>query len=34
MTKSNGYTEVQEYREGLEKGETVVVHLFEAVEET
>jgi molybdopterin molybdotransferase len=34
MTKSNGYTVVPEYREGLEKGETVVVHLFEAQEET
>jgi molybdopterin molybdotransferase len=34
MTKSNGYTVVPEYREGLGKGETVVVHLFEAVEET
>jgi molybdopterin molybdotransferase len=34
MTKSNGYTVVPEYREGLEKGETVVVHLFDVVEET
>jgi molybdopterin molybdotransferase len=34
MTKSNGYTVVSENREGLEKGETVTVHLFEAVEET
>jgi molybdopterin molybdotransferase len=34
MTKSNGYTIVPEYREGLEKGEIVVAHMFEAVEET
>jgi molybdopterin biosynthesis enzyme len=34
MTKSNGYTVVPEYREGLEEGETVLVNMFEAVEET
>ena len=33
MTKSNGYTVVPEDREGLEKGETVVVHMFEALGE-
>jgi molybdopterin molybdotransferase len=33
MTKSNGYTIVPENREGLEKGEAVLVHLFDAVGE-
>jgi len=33
MTKSNGYTIVPENREGLEDGELVLVHLFDAIEE-
>jgi molybdopterin molybdotransferase len=33
MTKSNGYTIVPENREGLEKGEPVLVHLFDVVGE-
>ncbi|MGA9387456.1 MAG: gephyrin-like molybdotransferase Glp [Candidatus Bathyarchaeia archaeon] len=33
MTRSNGYTVVPENREGLEKGEAVLVHLFDVVEE-
>jgi molybdopterin molybdotransferase len=28
MTKANGYVIIPEDREGLEEGETVVVHLF------
>ncbi|MEM2242434.1 MAG: molybdopterin molybdotransferase MoeA [Candidatus Bathyarchaeia archaeon] len=34
MTKANGYVVVPENREGLEEGETVLVHLFDAVEAT
>jgi len=33
MTKSNGYTIVPENREGVEKGESVLVHLFDVVGE-
>ena len=33
MTKSNGYTIVPENREGLEEGETVLVHLFDVIGE-
>jgi molybdopterin molybdotransferase len=33
MTRSNGYTVVPENREGLEKGEAALVHLFDVVEE-
>lgn len=33
MTKSNGYTMVPESREGLEQGETILVHLFDGIEE-
>lgn len=33
MTKSNGYTMVPESREGLEQGETILVHLFNGIEE-
>ncbi|MBS7647521.1 MAG: molybdopterin molybdotransferase MoeA [Candidatus Bathyarchaeia archaeon] len=33
MTKANGYVIVPENREGLEEGETVLVHLFDNVEE-
>jgi len=32
MTKANGYVVVPENREGLEKGEQVLVHLFDDVE--
>jgi molybdopterin biosynthesis enzyme len=32
MTKANGYVVVPENREGLEKGEPVLVHLFDNVE--
>jgi molybdopterin molybdotransferase len=32
MTKANGYVIVPENREGLEEGETVLVHLFDALE--
>jgi molybdopterin molybdotransferase len=32
MTKANGYVVVPENREGLEEGETVLVHLFGNVE--
>ncbi|MEM2254149.1 MAG: molybdopterin molybdotransferase MoeA [Candidatus Bathyarchaeia archaeon] len=32
MTKANGYVVVPENREGIEEGETVLVHLFDAVE--
>ena len=34
MTKANGYVEILENQEGLEDGESVVVHLFDKVEET
>jgi len=34
MTKANGYVVVPENREGLEEGETVLVHLFDTVEAT
>lgn len=33
MVKANGYVVVSENREGLEEGETVQVHLFDALEE-
>ena len=33
MTRSNGYVIVPEDREGLEKGETVQVHLFDTISE-
>jgi molybdopterin molybdotransferase len=33
MTRSNGYVTVPENREGLEKGETVQVHVFETISE-
>ncbi len=32
MTKANGYVAIPENREGLEEGETVVVHLFDKIE--
>ena len=32
MTKANGYVEIPENREGLEEGESVIVHLFDKVE--
>jgi len=32
MTKANGYVVVPENREGLEEGESMSVHLFDAVE--
>jgi len=32
MTKANGYVVVSENREGLEKGEPVLVHLFDNIE--
>jgi molybdopterin molybdotransferase len=32
MTKANGYVVVPENREGLEEGETVLVHLFDIME--
>jgi molybdopterin molybdotransferase len=32
MTKANGYVIVPENREGLDEGETVIVHLFDSVE--
>ena len=32
MTKANGYVIVPENREGLEKGETVAVHLFDNID--
>jgi molybdopterin molybdotransferase len=32
MTKANGYVIVPENREGLDKGETVSVHVFGSVE--
>jgi len=32
MTKANGYVAVPENREGLEEGESVLVHLFDSVE--
>jgi molybdopterin molybdotransferase len=31
MTKANGYVVIQEDREGLEEGETVIVHLFDRI---
>jgi len=31
MTKANGYATIPEDREGLEEGETVVVHLFDKI---
>jgi molybdopterin molybdotransferase len=31
LTKANGYVIIPEDREGLEKGETVTVHLFSPV---
>jgi molybdopterin molybdotransferase len=34
MTKANGYVVIPENREGLEKGETVIVHLFENIATT
>jgi molybdopterin molybdotransferase len=33
MTRSNGYVTVPENREGLEKGETVQVHVFDTISE-
>ncbi len=33
MTRSNGYIAVPENREGLEKGETVLVHVFDTISE-
>jgi molybdopterin molybdotransferase len=32
MTKANGYVTIPENREGLEKGELVIVHLFDKIE--
>jgi len=34
MTKANGYVEIPENREGLEEGESVIVHLFDKIEGT
>lgn len=34
MTKANGYVEIPENREGLEGGESVIVHLFDKMRET
>ena len=34
MTKANGYVTIPENREGLEEGETVIVHLFDKIEGT
>lgn len=34
MTKANGYVVIPENREGLEEGETVIVHLFDKIEGT
>ncbi len=34
MTKANGYVKIPENREGLEEGESVVVHLFDKIGET
>jgi len=31
MTQANGYVVIQEDREGLEEGETVIVHLFDRI---
>jgi molybdopterin molybdotransferase len=31
MTKANGYVVIPEDREGLQEGETVVVHLFDKI---
>ena len=32
MTKANGYVKIPENREGLEEGESVIVHLFDKIE--
>jgi len=32
MTKANGYVAIPENREGLEEGESVIVHLFDKIE--
>jgi molybdopterin molybdotransferase len=34
MTKANGYVNISENREGLEEGESVIVHLFDKIGET
>jgi len=34
MTKANGYVEIPENREGVEEGESVIVHLFDKIEGT
>ncbi len=34
MTKANGYVEIPENQEGLEDGESVIVHLFDKMRET
>ncbi len=34
MTKANGYVKIPENREGLEEGESVIVHLFDKIGET
>ncbi len=34
MTKANGYVAIPENREGLEDGESVIVHLFDKMRET
>lgn len=34
MTKANGYVVIPENREGLEEGESVIVHLFDKIGET
>ena len=34
MTKANGYVKIPENREGLEEGESVIVHLFDKIEGT
>jgi len=32
MTKANGYVTIPENREGLDEGESVIVHLFDKIE--
>ncbi len=34
MTKANGYVKIPENREGLEEGESIIVHLFDKIGET
>jgi molybdopterin biosynthesis enzyme len=34
MTRANGYVIIPENSEGIEEGETVIVHLFDKIEGT